>query len=251
MRRRGRLGPWYRFAIALLKPFCFVLWRREAAGLQNLPAGGGGVILAANHISLLDPLALADHVLYDLGLAPRFLAKSSLLEGRGFVATVLRGAGQIPVHRHTPDASKALDAAVAALARGETVVLYPEGTVTRDPDKWPMVARTGVARLALLSGAPVLPVAQWGAHEIVDSHGGRPGFHPFPRRTMRFRLGAPVDLSDFAGQPLSAEVLREATDRVMDALTAELEVLRGASAPAQRYDPRGDVAVDGDGRRTA
>jgi len=258
MQRRGRLGPWYRFAIALLKPFCVVLWRREATGLQHLPTGGG-LILAANHISPLDPITLTDHVLYDLGLAPRFLAKSSLLDGRGFVATVLRGAGQIPVHRHTADAARALDAAVAALARGETVVLYPEGTVTRDPDKWPMVARTGVARLALLSGAPVLPVAQWGAHEIVDSY-GRPGFHPFPRRTMRFRLGAPVDLADFANQPLSAEVLREATDRVMDALTAELEVLRGEPAPARPYDPGGrdpgdsdprGVAVDDDGRRTA
>ena len=249
MRRRGRLGPWYRLAIAILKPFCLVLWRREASGLQHLPEGGG-LILAANHISPLDPIALADHVLYDLGLAPRFLAKSSLFKGRGFVATVLRGAGQIPVQRNTADAARALDAAVAALGRGETVVLYPEGTVTRDPDKWPMVARTGVARLALLSGAPVLPLAQWGAHEILDSY-GRPGFHPFPRRTMRFRLGAPVDLSDLVGQPMSAELLGEATDRVMNALTAELEVLRGEKAPAQRYDPRRGAAADGDGRRTA
>jgi 1-acyl-sn-glycerol-3-phosphate acyltransferase len=249
MRRRGRLGPWYRLAIVILKPFCVVLWRREASGLQHLPKGGG-LILAANHISPLDPVALSDHVLYDLGLAPRFLAKSSLLEGRGFVATVLRGAGQIPVHRHTADASRALDAAVAALARGETVVLYPEGTVTRDPDKWPMAARTGVARLALLSGAPVLPLAQWGAHEILDSY-GRPGFHPFPRRTMRFRLGAPVDLSDLAGRPMSAEVLREGTDRVMDAVTAELEVLRAERAPAQRYEHRDAVPADDQGRRTA
>lgn len=248
MRRRGRLGPWYRFAMLLLKPFSVALWRREATGLQHLPRGGG-LILAANHISPIDPITLSDHVLYDLGLAPRFLAKSSLFEGRGFVATVLRGAGQIPVHRQTADASKALDAAVASLGRGETVVLYPEGTVTRDPDKWPMVARTGVARLALLSGAPVLPVAQWGAQEIVDSY-GRPGFHPFPRRTMRFRLGAPVDLADLVGQPLSAEVLRVATDRIMDALTAEVEALRGEKAPAQRYEPAG-VAADDDGRRTA
>jgi 1-acyl-sn-glycerol-3-phosphate acyltransferase len=247
MRRRGRLGPWYRFAIALLKPFCVALWRREASGLQHLPRTGGGLILAANHISPLDPIAIADHVLHDLGLAPRFLAKSSLFEGRGFVATVLRGAGQIPVHRQTADAAQALDAAVASLARGETVVIYPEGTVTRDPDAWPMVARTGVARLALLSGAPVLPVAQWGVQEVLD---GLRRSRPFPRRTVRFRLGPPVDLSDFAGQPLSAEVLREGTERVMDAITRELEVLRGAPAPAPRMEHRRTPA-DGDGRRTA
>ena len=253
MRRRGRLGPWYRLAIAILKPFCVVMWRREASGLQHLPRTDGGIILAANHISLLDPIALADHVLYDLGLAPRFMAKSSLFEGRGFVATVLRGAGQIPVHRQTADAARALDAAVAALARGETVVIYPEGTVTRDPGKWPMVARTGVARLALLSGAPVLPLAQWGAQEVLDSYRSK-GFHPFPRRTMRFRLGAPDDLADLVGRPMSADVLRDGTERVMAAVTAELEALRGEKAPAERYDPSRPavrVGTDDDGRRTA
>jgi 1-acyl-sn-glycerol-3-phosphate acyltransferase len=166
------------------------------------------------------------------------------------VATVMRGAGQIPVHRHSADASKALDAAVEALARGETIVLYPEGTVSRDPEKWPMAGRTGIARLALLSGAPVVPLAQWGSQEILDSYRSK-GFHPFPRRTMRFRIGPAVDLSEFHGQPLSAQVLRDATARVMDAITRELEVVRGAPAPAQRMEHRREAAADGEGRRTA
>jgi 1-acyl-sn-glycerol-3-phosphate acyltransferase len=245
---RGRLGPWYRLAIAILKPPAVVLWRRESSGLQHLPPAGG-VILAVNHISHVDPIALADFVLYDLRRAPRFLAKSDLFRGQGLLPRVMRGAGQIPVHRHTADASKALDAAVEALARGETVVLYPEGTVTREPGKWPMLARTGVARLALLSGAPVLPVAQWGAHEILDSYRA-PGLHLFPRHTMRFRVGPPVDLSGYRGREMTPEVLREATDRVMDAVTRELEALRGVQAPRQRYDHRG-TAAGADGRRTA
>lgn len=249
MERRGEVGPWMRVGIVILKPFCISLWRRQSEGREHLPAQGG-VILAANHISHLDPVALCDHLLYDLRVAPRFLAKSTLFEGRGLVARVMRGAGQIPVHRHTADASKALDAAVDALRRGEVVVLYPEGTVSRDPGKWPMAGRTGVARLALLSGAPVLPLAQWGAQEILDSYRSK-GFHPFPRRTMRFRLGPPVDLSDVAGQPLSAEVLRAATERVMDAITRELEVLRGESAPPHRMEHGRQVAADDDGRRTA
>lgn len=249
MKRRGRLGPYYRFAIAVLKPPSLLMWRRQVDGLGHVPQTGG-VILAANHISNLDPIALCDHVLYDLERSPRFLAKSSLFKGSGLVARVLRGAEQIPVHRHTADASQALDAAVAALGRGEIVVLYPEGTVTRDPDKWPMAGRTGVARLALLSGAPVLPLAQWGVQEILDSY-RTPGFHPFPRRTVRFRYGPPVDLSSYAGAPLTAEVLRSATERVMDAITRELEVLRGEKAPAQRMEHRGDGRADTDGRRTA
>lgn len=250
MARRGRIGPWYWFALALIKPFAVLLWRREFTGKEHLPDSDKGLILAANHISNVDPIALAEHVVYDLRLAPRFLAKNTLFEGRGLVATVMRGAEQIPVFRHTADASKALDAAVEALSRGETVVLYPEGTVSRDPDKWPMAGRTGVARLALLSGAPVLPLAQWGSQEILDSYRSK-GFHPFPRHVMRFRLGPPIDLSPYRDRPMTAQVLREATDAVMDALTAEVEVLRGAQAPATRYVHRTPARVDSPGRRTA
>lgn len=249
MRRRGRTGPWYRLAVAILKPCCLVLWRRETAGLEHLPRTGG-MILAANHISHLDPIALADHALYDLRVVPRFMAKSTLFTGNGLVAQVMRGAEQIPVYRHTADASKALDAAVDALSRGETVILYPEGTVSRDPQKWPMSGRTGVARLALLSGAPVVPIAQWGSQEILDSYRSK-GFHPFPRRTMRFRIGPPVDLGEYEGLPLSAEVLRGATEKVMDAITRELEVLRGEPAPPVRMEHRRSVPADDDGRRTA
>ena len=250
-RRRARLarwrslGPAYLLGIAVTWPVS-QLWRRSGSGRQHLPAGG--VVLAANHLSVLDPVVLAHHLLLDLDRAPRFLVKAELFRGSGLVARVLCGAGQIPVDRDTADAAKALDAAVDALSRGETVVIYPEGTVTRDPDLWPMAARTGVARLALQSGAPVVPVAQWGAQSPL-----RTVLRPLPRRTARFRLGPPVDLSDFAGRPLTGEVLRAATDVVMDALTAEVSVLRGEPAPARRYDPR--VAAPGPAsgveRRTA
>lgn len=245
MPRRGRLGPWYRLAIILIKPPTVLLTRRVESGLEHVPAGG--FVVAANHLATADPILLGDLVLHGMGRAPRFLAKSSLFRGGGLVARVMRGAGQIPVHRDAADASQALDVAVAALARGESVVIYPEGTVTLDPGLWPMRARTGVARLALLSGAPVVPVAQWGAQHVrFGVPRGR------PRRTVvRFRVGAPVDLAPWACRELTAQVLREATDAVMDAVTVELEVLRGERAPAQRHDPRGARPVGGDGRRSA
>lgn len=248
MARRGRLGFWYRLAIAILKPPAVLFTRRSQTGAELVP--DGGVILAANHISFVDPIALCDFILYDLQRAPRFLAKSEMFRGNGLVGRVMRGADQIPVERHAADASRALDAAVAALRRGETVVIYPEGTVTRDPDKWPMLARTGVARLALLSGAPVVPVAQWGAQEIHDSYRGA-GLHLRPRRPVHFRVGRPVDLIAWQGRELSATVLREATAAVMDAITAELEVLRGESAPQQVHDPRGDNPAQDERQETA
>ena len=242
--RRDRMGPWFVLGVGLLKPPTVLLSRRVSTGLELVPPGG--VIVAANHISLADPVALCDFVLYDLRRVPRFLAKREMFVGGGLVARVMRGAGQIPVDRDHPAAPQALDAAVAALRSGETVVIYPEGTVTKDPGKWPMQARTGVARLALLSGAPVVPVAQWGAQDVLDTTRSR-RISLRPRRPVRFRVGPPVDLSRWAGREPTAEVLREATSAVMDAITAELEVLRGERAPAHRYDPRRSR----DERRTA
>lgn len=244
MRRQGRVGPYMGFAIGILKPPLLAFTRREVTGLEQLPAGG--VIIASNHISHVDPIVLCDFLLYDARRVPRFMAKRELFRGRGLVPTVMRGAQQIPVDRNAPDASKALGPAVEALRRGETVVIYPEGTVSREPDKWPMRGRTGVARLALLSGAPVVPVAQWGAQEVHDTY-RTGGVHVLPRHTMRFRVGPPVDLSPWQGQELTAEVLRGATDAVMDAITAELEALRGGRAPAERYEHRSRD----DERRTA
>lgn len=224
------LGPWYLLAVALLKPPTLLLTRRRSSGAALVPPGG--VVVAANHVSHADPVVLADFLLSDLHRAPRFLAERELFRGNGLVGRVMRGAGQIPVDRHAADASLALEPAVAALARGETVVIYPEGTVTRDPGKWPMAARTGVARLALLSGAPVVPVAQWGAQAILDSYRA-PGFRPLPPKRVTVVAGPPVDLSRYAGAALTADVLRDATADVMTTLRRMVADLRGEQAPEQ------------------
>ena len=250
MARQGRVSGWMWVGIVLLKPLCVLFTRPVWSGGHRVP--GGGVILAANHISHADPVVLCDYVLYSLRRVPRFLAKSELFAGNGLVARVMRGAGQIPVQRNAASAAQALDAAVAALHRGETVVIYPEGTVSRDPDKWPMVGKTGVARLALLSGAPVVPVAQWGAQDILDSY-RTPGLRLLPRRTVHVTAGPPVDLSAYLGREPTGEVLRDATEAVMQAITTELEGLRGAKAPPVRYDfrDRQPAAEAADRRRTA
>ncbi|MGZ6825693.1 MAG: lysophospholipid acyltransferase family protein [Mycobacteriales bacterium] len=233
--RLGRIGFWYRLAVVLVKPPLLLLTRRRWSGFDNVPRSGG-VILAANHISHVDPLVLGDAVVFSTRRPPRFLAKSTLFKGNGLVGRTMRGAKQIPVHRNTADASLALKDAVDALHAGELILIYPEGTVSRDPGKWPMRARTGVARLALLSGAPVVPVAQWGAQEILDSY-RTPGLHLLPRHTIAVQVGEPVDLSPWQGRELTSEVLHEATDAIMAAIRGMLEQLRGESAPATVHDP--------------
>ena len=234
------LGFWYGLAAVLLKPLTWLTMRKDWRGHEHIPATGG-VILAANHISHADPIAFADYIVFGNGRAARFLAKSTLFKGNGLVGRVMRGARQIPVHRHTADASLALRDAVQALQQGECVAIYPEGTVSRDPDKWPMRAKTGVARLALLSGAPVVPVAQWGAQEIVDSYRTK-GLHLLPPHTMHLVAGPAVDLSAYAGKELTVEVLRGATDDIMRAITALLEQLRGETAPDEVFDPASATA---------
>ncbi len=249
--RRLRLGPWMRMAALLIKPVLLVCTRRDWRGLENVPATGG-VILAGNHISHADPLVLADFVIFGVRRPPRFMAKDTLFKGNGIVALTMRGAGQIPVYRRSARAALALRDAVAALERGECVVIYPEGTVTRDPDKWPMSAKVGVARLALLSGAPVVPVAQWGAQDLLDSY--RTGrFRPFPPKRVQVVAGPPVDLSAFRGKGPEPDiaVLRAATAEVMRALTELVEDLRGEKAPetVHVHDPR--AAAEPSDRRTA
>ncbi|MCW2606054.1 MAG: phospholipid/glycerol acyltransferase [Frankiales bacterium] len=235
-------GPWYLFAATLLKPWTTLRTRPVWRGAEHVPATGG-VILAVNHISTADPVVLADFVLFALHRPARFLAKSTLFVGGGLVARVLRGAGQIPVHRGTADASKALEAAVAALQAGECVVLYPEGTVTKDPERWPMLAKTGVARLALLSGAPVVPVGQWGAQRLRAV-----GTERLPVTVV---AGPAVDLSAYRERELTGEVLRAATDDVMRAVTSLVAELRGETPPARPYDPQHTASRGQDESRTA
>ena len=127
-------------------------------------SSSSGVILAANHLSYADPLPLCLFT-HRAGRYPVFLAKSSLFEIKG-LGVVMRGTGQLPVYRDQADAALVLRDVEQGLRDGACVIFYPEGTATRDPDLWPMVPRTGVARAALTTGVPVIPVAQWGAQRI-------------------------------------------------------------------------------------
>jgi 1-acyl-sn-glycerol-3-phosphate acyltransferase len=223
----------YRNVARVLRPVLFAITRRDWRGAEHLPAGTG-FIAAGNHMTNVDPLTFA-HYLYDHGVAPKILAKSSLF-GVPVLGWVLRSSGQIPVYRNTSRAGDSLRAAEVALAEGECVAVFPEGTLTRDPDLWPMVAKTGVARLALTSRVPVVPIAQWGAQDLLGRY--KKLFKPFPPKKVTVLAGPPVVLDDLYDRPLDAATLREATERVMAAITALLADVRGETPPATPYDMR-------------
>jgi 1-acyl-sn-glycerol-3-phosphate acyltransferase len=212
-------------------PVASLLFRLRYRHGERIPERGP-VLLVANHVSILDPLACA-RLCYDNGRVPHFLAKASVFAG--VAGTVLRAAGQIPVARGSADARTSLAAAQADLAAGNCVVIYPEGSVTRDPQWWPMQSRTGVARLALTTDAVVVPVAQWGPQRVHDYHTKR--LHPRLRVPADYAVGEPVDLSALraevrAGRPLDAELLRSTTDLLMGRVRDLLAEVRGEPAPA-------------------
>jgi 1-acyl-sn-glycerol-3-phosphate acyltransferase len=240
VRHGKKLGFWYAVAIGLLRPGMLTLTKRDWRGTENLQAGilpdgtQQPIVVCPNHISWFDPLESA-HFLYDSGRPPRFLGKESVFRVP-IAGRIITGAGQIPVYRETKDAASSVRAAVAAIEQGECVVVYPEGTITRDPGLWPMTGKTGAARIALMTGAPVIPVAQWGAQEVIGPY--RKEFRILPRKVMRVTAGPPVDLDDLRGRDLDAKTLREATERIVAAITALLEGIRGETAPAERFDLR-------------
>lgn len=226
-------GAGFRVAEAIVRPTMTAMSRRDWIDGEKLPATGGCIVVA-NHVTKIDPLTVA-HFVHDHGRLPRFLVKDGLWKVRG-VRWILDHTGQIPVARMTGEAVGAFDAAVAALQAGECIVVYPEGTVTRDPGLWPMRGKTGAARLALESGAPVIPVGHWGEEQILAPYSKK--LQLFPRKTVRVQAGDPVDLADLLEGDITREKIDEATVRIMAALTGVVAELRGETAPAEVFDPK-------------
>jgi 1-acyl-sn-glycerol-3-phosphate acyltransferase len=228
--RREKGGFWIAFAAVFVYPLGWLLGRARYEGREHLPASGGALFVA-NHISHLDPIYSALFV-HTARRVPRFLAKHSLWN-IPVLRSVLRGSQQIPVYRDSADAQQSLREGTRALESGKVVVIYPEGTITRDPDTWPMAARTGVARLALSADVPVLPAVHWGTRDVLDKYNRK--FRPLPRKGVVVRCGSPVDLSAYRSRPVDAALLREVTDLLMVKVRELLAEVRGEPAPEEFY----------------
>jgi 1-acyl-sn-glycerol-3-phosphate acyltransferase len=231
---RPKAGFWIRTWVIILFPVTSLLFKIRWRHLDRMPAPSqGGVLIAVNHVSYADTLLTA-RMIWSSGRVPRFMIKAGVF-GWPVIGYMMKGSGQIPVYRGTADAAQSLRDAVDALRRGEAVVIYPEGTTTKDPDNWPMQAKTGIARLVLLCPeVPVVPIGQWGAHRMGGFSLKRLG----RRRTSLASVGEPLDLSRYHGKEPTGELLREITDEVMAAVRAEVADLRGEPAPAEFYVPR-------------
>lgn len=209
------MEPLYRVVEVLLRPPVRrgLRWRVEGVGC--IPASGP-VLLASNHLSYFDPIAVAN--LTDLaGRRVRYLAKAELFRNR-FLGAALRSMGQIPVERGTGDTS-ALDAAAGALRRGECVHVFPEGTISDDLE--PMAGKTGLARLARAAGVDVVTVGLWGTQRVIPPKG---------RKAKRLRTPITVVVGETVPVGPTANP-RETTDRIMAGICAAVAEARRLYPP--------------------
>ena len=230
---RREKTPIFRLMAFILLPPMWFLARIQVSGEENIPATGA-FIVAPNHYSEIDP-AVTGVAMWKTGRMPRYLAKASLFRVP-FVGWLLRTSGQVPVERAgTRGGGDPLIAARKIAREGLAVVVYPEGTLTRDPDLWPMRGKTGAVRIALQENLEVIPLAHWGTQKIMPRYARR--ISVFPRKDVQVLFGPPVDLSAFRNLPLDNATLAAATTVVMNDITALFEQLRGEKAPAKRWDP--------------
>ncbi|MEV8253547.1 lysophospholipid acyltransferase family protein [Rhodoglobus sp. NPDC076762] len=211
-----------------------LLARYKLHDTHHVPAEGA-FVMSPNHYSNIDPVVIGVGM-WKIGRMPRYMAKASLFKVP-VVGWLLTKSGQVPVERVSRgrQSGDPMKAARQIADQGLAVIIYPEGSLTREPDMWPMRGKYGAVRTALEAGIPLIPAASWGAHEILPRYSKR--ISVFPRKTIHIRFGEPVDLSEYAGKHVDSRVLAEATEKLMTAITSLLEELREESAPAVRYNP--------------
>jgi len=218
---------------SILIPLVRLLFKVVPTGHEKLPKKGA-YILVSNHVTNLDALAVAYFVYAQLKRAPHFMAKESLFR-LPLIGPIITAAGQIPVYRTHHRNDGPLRAAHAFLKAGHSIAIFPEGTLTRSPDLWPMRGKTGAIRLALETGVPVYPVGQWGSEVILPQYGSR--FRPGFWKPVRILVGEEINLDNYRKKQLNPDELNEATKIVMQSITTLVEELRGQKAPLEQWDP--------------
>lgn len=204
----------YRTLQMTVSPTLRGLYGPVITGVENVPRTGPAII-AANHISFADefftPISAQRQIIY--------FAKSEYFTTPGIrgraMAAFFHGLGQVPVDRDDPRAAvRVIETGVEVLAQGKALGIYPEGT--RSPDGRLHKFRTGVARLALRSGAPVVPVGIVGTREVQPP--GSTRWHRAPRGHVQLHFGTPLDFSGRAEQERSSRSLREVTEQIRAAV---------------------------------
>ena len=216
----------------VIAPILRLMFTIKTTGKENLPQGG--YILVGNHLSYLDPFSFAYSVYIHMKRVPHYLAKESIFR-IPIIGKILPKVGQIPVYRGGKSNEEPLRAAKEFLKAGQVVVIFPEGTLTRDPDQWPMRGKAGAIRLAVELGLPIVPCGQWGVEKVLGNYSKK--FRPNPFHEVRVKIGKPMFFPELEGKTPTAQELADATDKVMREISAIVGELRGETPPVQLWDP--------------
>lgn len=217
---------------AILAPLVRIFFRVKTQGQENLPKGG--YILVGNHLSYLDPLAFAYSVFFHMKRAPHYLAKEALFRVP-ILGSIIRSVGQIPVYRSGRVNDEPMRAAKEFLKAGQIVVIFPEGTLTRDPDLWPMRGKAGAVRLAVELGLPIVPAAHWGVEKVLGPYTKR--ISPNPFHVVNVKIGRPIRFDKLDAKNLNSAILAEATDQVMTSVAELVGQMRNETPPKELWDP--------------
>jgi 1-acyl-sn-glycerol-3-phosphate acyltransferase len=210
-----------------------LMFRIKTTGLENLPKGG--YILVGNHVSYLDPFSFAYSVYYHMKRTPHYFAKESLFR-IPIIGKLLPKVGQIPISRSGGKSNEEpLRAAKDFLLAGQVVVVFPEGTLTRDPDLWPMRGKPGAIRMAIELGIPIVPVGQWGVQKVLGNYGKK--FRPNPFHVVNVKIGKPLTFEHMSKNDLSTKEVTVAAREVMHAVASIVGELRGETPPETLWDP--------------
>ncbi len=227
-----RIEPVYSFTKNTLVAFMKIFFRFRFIGSEKIPRSGPAII-ACNHISYFDPLCHG-YMIVHAKRRVRFFAKSELWRNP-FLKFILTHAKQIPVERGSGEMGP-VEKAIEVLREGDVVMIYPEATITTTDDLLPMRGKTGVARVALATGAPVITCAVWGSHWVKPK--GRKAVWKW-RRLIMVQVGDPMTFGEYAGRDNDPGALHEITDRIMaelDRMVRELRKLHpdGAAVPGRK-----------------
>lgn len=230
--------PWWfwQFATKYGSPMISLFGRIEITGSVDERLTRGPVLLAPNHIGNFDAFVLTV-VARRLGFSPRFLVTAGIMTAP-VAGALLERSGSLRVNRGRADAAMSTELIDIAIAHGAHLIIYPEGRVSLDPGLWPERGKTGLARIALQHRVPVIPVSQWGAHEVVKYEDNKAMLGSaltsvWRQPKLKVHFGQPVMLDDLSISRRGDAI--KARDRITAAITRNLAPLRSDERDRPRY----------------
>lgn len=239
----SQMSLFFRFVVNVIRLFIKFRVKRVVENIDKIPSEGPCIVIA-NHFNEFDAV-LATEFVTQAHRAPRIFAKSSLWK-IPIVKQAFNSGNLIPVNRGTKEAAKSLEVANEGLKNGDLIFIFPEGTISKDPQSWPMTCKTGAARLAIMSNAKVIPILQDGAQFLSKTCDKNVSWYQKHKKgnkvLIHLKAFDPIDFTDLFTKSsdnldeISDDLVKKVNQRIESTLTKIVEENRGVKAP-KRWNP--------------